>query len=90
MKSECCNAKIIRFGGRRRQCVACDKTWSIRPARRGPKPRRKRCFYLDKVFNHGLRVKQLSLNSKLSAAAIYKIFAHDLDFIVRKKTNSQD
>lgn len=85
MKSECCGAKTIRFGGRRRQCIACKKTWSIRSAKRGPKPRRNQCDYLNKVFNHGFKVKQLSLNSKLSADAIYKIFANNLNSIVRQK-----
>jgi hypothetical protein len=85
MKSKCCDAKIIHFGGSRRQCVACKKTWRIRPAKRGPKQRRKRCDYLDKVFNHGLKVKQLSLSSKLSADTIYKIFANDLNAVVERK-----
>jgi hypothetical protein len=85
MKSECCGAKIIRFGARRRQCSVCKRTWSVRSAKRGPKPRRKQCGYLNKVFNHGFKVKQLSLNSKLSTDVIYKIFANNLDSIVEQK-----
>ena len=84
-KSQCCGAKIIRFGGKRRQCTVCRKTWRIYPAKRGPKPRRKQCDYLKKVFNHGFKVKQLSLNSKLSTDVIYKIFAHNLDSVVKEK-----
>lgn len=34
-KSQCCYAKIYRFGHRRRQCSYCKKTWSIRPRKRG-------------------------------------------------------
>lgn len=85
VKSKCCNAKIIRFGDKRRQCTACKKTWSVRPAKRGSKPRRKKCDYLKKVFGHGFKVKQLSLNSKLSADAIYKIFANNLNAVVGQK-----
>lgn len=85
MKSKCCNAKTIRFGGKRRQCIVCKNTWSIRPAKRGPKPRRKQCHYLKKVFGHGFKVKQLSLNSELSADAIYKVFAKSLNATVCQK-----
>lgn len=34
-KSPCCYAQIYRFGGRRRQCSYCKRTWTIRPRRRG-------------------------------------------------------
>jgi len=85
MKSKCCGAKTIRFGGNRRQCIACKKTWRIRAAKRGPKPRRRRYSYLNKVFNHGFKVRQLSLNSKLSADVIYKIFANNLKVVIEQK-----
>ena len=84
-KSKCCVAKIIRFGGKRRQCVACKKTWSIRPSRRGRKVSRKQTGYLNKVFNHGFSVKQLALHSNLSEGAIYKRFSKNLDSIVNQK-----
>lgn len=84
-KSQCCGAKIIRFGGKRRQCTVCKKTWSGHLAKRGPKPRRKQCSYLKKVFNHGFRVKQLSLHSKLSTDAVYKKFAKNLNFVVSQE-----
>ena len=84
-KSQCCGTKIVRFGGKRRRCNACKKTWSEHPAKRGPKPLRKQYDYFKKVFNHGFRVKQLSLNSKLSTDAIYKRFANNLDSVVRQK-----
>lgn len=41
-KSTCCAASVRRFGGKRRQCAACKRTWRIRPARRGPKVQRSR------------------------------------------------
>jgi Transposase, Mutator family len=85
MKSKCCGAKTIRFGGRRRQCSVCNKTWSVRSAKRGPKQRRMKCDYLNKIFNHGFKVKQLSLNSKLSVDVIYKIFANNLNVVVEQK-----
>ena len=36
-KSSCCQAKVTCFGGRRRLCTACGKTFSIRQKKRGPK-----------------------------------------------------
>jgi hypothetical protein len=84
-KSKCCGAKIIRFGGKRRQCTLCKKTWRVHPAKQGRKPLRKQCRYLKKVFNHGFRVNQLSFNSRLSTDAVYKRFASSLDAVVSQK-----
>jgi hypothetical protein len=39
LKSTCCSAPIYRYGGKRRQCRHCKRTWSIRPKKRGPKRR---------------------------------------------------
>ena len=84
-KSQCCGAKIVRFGGKRRRCNACKKTWRVHPAKRGRKPKRKQPDYLKKVFNHGFRVKQLTLNSELSSDVIYKRFVSNLKHFVRQK-----
>lgn len=37
LKSPCCRAKNIHYGGKRRQCKICQRTWTIRPKRRGRK-----------------------------------------------------
>lgn len=84
-KSKCCSAKIIRFGAKRRQCTTCKKTWSVHPAKRGPKSPRKQCGYLKKVFNHGFKVSQLALYSKLSTDTVYKRFATNLESVVNQK-----
>lgn len=39
-KSTCCQGKIIHFGGRRRQCKLCKKTWRVWQRRRGRKQTR--------------------------------------------------
>jgi len=39
-KSPCCRTPFRRFGGRRRQCLVCFKTWRIRKKRRGRKRKR--------------------------------------------------
>ena len=36
-KSSCCRGQVRRFGGRRRQCVMCKKTWRVWKTRRGRK-----------------------------------------------------
>ena len=84
-KSECCDARIVRFGGKRRRCNACKKTWRVHPAKRGRKPSRKQCNYLRKVFNNSFKVRQLSLYSSLSIDAIYKRFAKNLDSVANQK-----
>lgn len=84
-KSKCCQAKIVRFGGQRRQCAACKKTWRVHPSKPGTKHLRKQDDYLKKVFNHGFKVKQLAFHSKLSTAVVYKRFAKNLESVVSQK-----
>lgn len=84
-KSKCCGAKIIRFGGKRRQCVACKKTWRVHPAKRGRKALRKQENYLRKVFCQGFSIKQIASNSNLLVDAIYKRFNNNLIGTINKK-----
>ena len=39
-KSACCQAVIIKYGNKRRQCVGCRRTWSVWKKRRGRKKKR--------------------------------------------------
>jgi len=84
-KSDCCAAAIIRYGGKRRQCTHCRKTWRVHVSKRGRKQKRKQWHYLRNVFRHGMRIKQLSLHSLLSYATIYKRFAKNLEAAICKK-----
>lgn len=59
VKSPCCEAKIRHFGGRRRQCSKCKKTWSIRPKKRGRPQHRLAIDRLHKVFLQNFSLKQL-------------------------------
>lgn len=88
-KSECCAAKIRRFGGKRRQCAVCKKTWRIHLSKRGRKKARKQQHYIDKVFNHEFSIKQLALHSNLSVNVIYKRFGKNLNVIVKRKRISR-
>lgn len=84
-KSKCCGAKIIRFGGKRRQCTSCKKTWRVHQSRRGRKPTRPQYDYLEKVFNHGFKVKQLSLSSGLPVDTVYKRFSQSLEAVANQE-----
>lgn len=58
-KSPCCAARVRRFGPRRRQCVKCGRTWTIRPRKRGRPRHRMSPAVLRRVLVEGLTVRQL-------------------------------
>lgn len=84
-KSKCCNAKIIRFGGKRRQCIACKETWRVHPAKQGRRKLRQRKHYLQKVFCQNFSVKQIACCSNTSLDALYKRFNKNLINLVSSK-----
>ena len=51
-KSSCCSASVIRYGGKRRQCIVCKRTWTIRPKRRGRRPKRRTSEPVRKYLVH--------------------------------------
>lgn len=59
-KSPCCQAKIYKFGGKRKQCSLCKKTWSIRQKKRGRKSRRANSDLLDKVLGKGQKIAHIA------------------------------
>lgn len=52
-KSLCCGAPVRHFGGRRRQCIHCKLTWSIRKKKRGRKHTRHMQGLLKRVLLAG-------------------------------------
>lgn len=58
-KSPCCGARVRRFGPRRRQCVQCRHTWTIRPKKRGRPAHRTPTSTLHRVLVDGLTLGQL-------------------------------
>ncbi len=58
-KSPCCAAPVRRFGPRRRQCVQCHRTWTIRPKKRGRPLRRTSPALLHQVLVEGYTLGQL-------------------------------
>ena len=58
-KSPCCGARVRRFGPRRRQCVQCGHTWTVRPKRRGRRLHRTPPSVLRRVLVDGFTIRQL-------------------------------
>jgi hypothetical protein len=59
-KSPCCQAKIYKFGGKRKQCSLCKKTWSIRQKKRGRKAKRVNPDLLEKVLGKGRKIAHIA------------------------------
>jgi hypothetical protein len=60
-KSPCCGARVRRFGRRRRQCLRCKHTWTIRPKGRGRPHHRTSPAILRRVFEEGFTLRQLAV-----------------------------
>ncbi len=58
-KSPCCGAPVRRFGPRRRQCVQCHHTWTVRPRKRGRPAHRTTATLLHRVLVEGFTLSQL-------------------------------
>lgn len=79
-KSPCCRGVVHRFGGRRRQCSKCKRTWRAWRRRRGPAQRRKS----EKVLLSRL-VGLKPIVCTRSRSLAYKRFRETLEWFVRKK-----
>lgn len=84
-KSPCCGAQFIRYGGKRRQCVACKRTWTFRPKRRGRKPRRRTSEPVRKYLVHE-RVPLARESGRTSSAARSHKLRQERDAYNRRHT----
>lgn len=82
--SACKHTKSIKFGGRRRQCISCKKTWSVRARKRGAKPRKNRVKSLEKTFVEKLTLVQQARRAHKSANAFSKQHAQTLTGLCEK------
>lgn len=62
----------MRFGGRRRRCRICHVTWSIKPRRRGRKPRRATGDMAQRVFVARQPTRLIAADFGCSTTAISK------------------
>lgn len=59
-KSSCCQAKIYKFGGKRKQCSECKKTWKIRQKKRGRKAKRVDKKLVENILVKGERASHIA------------------------------
>jgi hypothetical protein len=71
-KSPCCAARVRRFGPRRRQCVQCGHTWTVRPRKRGRPVHRTSAAALQRVLVQGCTLGQLFSNRVGVALPTYR------------------
>ncbi len=83
-RSSCCGAKVQRFGGRRRRCSNCGRTWSIRPKRRGRKPRRIARDLPRQVLLDKQTTRQLSRTHHCSLTTIRRRLRNALSQLVQQ------
>lgn len=63
-KSPCCQGHIIRFGGRRRQCVVCRRIWRVRKKQRGRKRLRRDTRLAVRYVRYILVAPRLSMDQR--------------------------
>jgi Transposase, Mutator family len=80
----CTHPKWIRFGARRRQCVTCKKTWTVRAKKRGAKPTKHRMADLEKTFVEKLTLVQQSRRTSIGANGLSKRHAKSLASLCEK------
>ena len=74
----CRHAQSIKYGGRRRQCISCRATWTVRVKKRGPKAVKRRAANLTRTFVERLTIAQQSRRSAVSANGLAKRHARSL------------
>jgi len=71
--SACCQAPIRRYGGRRRQCISCKRTWRLSKHKRGRNPKRCASALLRRILLKGQTVEnQVSHYPHLTVHALHK------------------
>jgi hypothetical protein len=69
-KSTCCRAKAIRFSGRRRQCIACRRTWRIRSKKRGRPALRRDRRLIQRVLVQKRSLTEIAQRRKITRQAL--------------------
>src|SRR3989338_3550206 len=80
----CTHPKSIKFGGRRRQCVSCRATWSVRAKKRGPKFAKRRISDLEHTFVEKLTIVQQSKRASVSERGLAKRHAASLALLAER------
>lgn len=87
-KSACCRAQIIRYGGKRRQCVSCNRTWTVRPKRRGRKKFRAAANLIDRYFSGSISsIRSLAKHNGWNRDRAQKMMQRSLEHYVARHGN---
>ena len=88
-KSTCCGAKIIRFSGRRRQCIACRCTWRIRVKKRGRPALRSDPRLIRRVLIQKRSLTEIAQRRKITRQALGHRFLKALTTAAAKRKPTQ-
>ena len=83
-KSPCCRARVNRFGSRRRQCVACKKTWRIRSKKRGRKPIRVHPKIEKMAFASSESLRHKAQRLKKGRELVRRRHSQGMDTLIKK------
>jgi len=88
-KSSCCKASVRRYGGRRRQCMKCLRTWRISKHKRGRKAKRRNYKLIERKIldNQSIRTQKKNYYPNLGEQALYKRSQKCLSAISKKARN---
>ncbi len=86
-KSPCCQAKIYKFGGKRKKCSGCNKTWTKWKKKTGRKLKRINSSLVKKVLGTGERTTHLAIRSNsISRSGL----CHRLSKLILKTKRTND
>lgn len=85
-KISCYKASVWRFGGKRRQCSQCLRTWSIRPARRGRHKKRQRPELSATVLIGGSSLRGLAKIRAVNRETMRRRFHQSLTVLKRRQS----
>lgn len=70
MNSDCKHVRVHVHSARRRKCADCTATWTVRPQRRGPKPRKHRTTIARRTFTDPCALTERAQTLGVSARVV--------------------
>ncbi len=84
LKSPCCQENIQHFGGKRRKCAGCGRTWTVRPKRRGRKSIRRFKNPVVEIFGQGTTLTAWAKHHQLTVSNASRQFQRSLTKFLNK------
>lgn len=88
LKSPCCQETIQHFGGKRRRCARCGKTWTVRPKKRGPKLIRRFKNPVTEILGRGVTLMTWAKRHGITTATASEQLHRHLNRFINKPVNS--